>query len=120
MNQAICNWSPVLSDELGRCAIEVALEVAQRLADPQILAAAISISSQQTSVPGSVHWDPQSISCGDAGLARAFGYFDQWFAGTGWTLAARRPREIAARSVGSRGVGSVALFGGLSGLGLAR
>ncbi len=100
--------------------LSVALEVAGRLKDRDLLKRAALASVEQSGWPDQMRWRQHSIPQGSAGLALLFGYLDRCFPDAGWDQEARWHLEKAARSLENTDDGmGIPLFGGLSGVAFA-
>jgi lantibiotic biosynthesis protein len=97
----------------------IALEVARRLKNRNILERAATIAVRQSFYPALAEWRPYSLHQGGAGLAVLFEYMESCYPGEGWDVEARWYLEAAARSVEeSPGLG-MSLYSQLSGVAFA-
>jgi hypothetical protein len=103
---------------LARRARDVAVEVARRATDVDLVADACAVAATQTAYPSTVRWAPGSVAQGDAGLALLAGQLDAYEPGVGWDVVAHHFLAVAARDAERASTGS-SLFSGLAGLGLA-
>jgi hypothetical protein len=113
------SWTPVLTDDVGRAAINAARDVAQRLRTPEQVDVAAAVASEQTSFPRSTHWMPCSISQGYAGLAVLWAYLDSCFPEEKWDVTGKQHLELAVRDAESYTEMPFGLYSGLSGLAFA-
>jgi hypothetical protein len=97
----------------------IALEVAYRIRDRDLLAQAQRAAVEQSSYPELVRWRPHTLNQGSAGLAVLFGYLEDSFPGQGWDDEARWHLEAAARAVEASSEVGFSLHGGLSGTAFA-
>ncbi|WP_437716832.1 lanthionine synthetase C family protein [Sorangium sp. So ce448] len=103
----------------ARSAQAIALEVARRLKDRNILERAATIAVQQSFYPALAEWRPHSLSQGGAGLAVLFEYMESCYPGQGWDVEARWHLEAAARSVEETPGLGMSLYGQLGGVAFA-
>jgi class I lanthipeptide synthase len=111
-------WRPGLPPALARRACEVATEVAHRATDPDLIAEAGRRAARQSAYPSTVHWSPQSIAQGNAGIALLAGQLDACFSDFGWDTVAHDHLAAAARAAERLDTGPSS-FGGSAGMGLA-
>lgn len=110
----LASWRPVLPPEQAQVAVDMAREVAARLARPGAIEEAVASSRQQAAEPRSVYWLPHGLAQGDAGLALLYGQLETCFPGEGWDRLAHVALERGARSAAVASGGG--LFSGLPGL----
>ena len=109
------SWSASLPEPERKAILNIANEVASRLANPEILAKAIADSKRQAERPEYMRWQPHDIAQGDAGLALMFGQMDLCFPHQGWDRHAYNSLKQAENlQFYEMGLG---IFSGLSGLG---
>jgi hypothetical protein len=98
---------------------ETAREVATRLADPAIVAAAVAASQEQSTLTDFVRWRPHTVAGGYAGLALLCGVADARWPGEGLDRAGHR--HLAAATAAAEAAAHVdsSLHSGLAGLGYA-
>ncbi|MDY7079470.1 MAG: lanthionine synthetase C family protein [Chloroflexota bacterium] len=111
-------WKAIVPEPLRQPALEVALDVAERLRDPE---RAVEIARQGSEQSGFEYRrqkqrKPFSVVDGHAALALLFGQLDRCFPGQGWDRLAHTYLVPAARSLEVSPVVSPCLFGGLAGL----
>jgi lantibiotic biosynthesis protein len=112
-------WTPTLPPALATRAVGVARDVAQRLADPQRVALAISAAPKQTAYPRAVRWQAQGMAQGDAGLALSCAYLDACFPDERWDRISHSYLAVATEAAERSTYSSASLFGGLAGLAFA-
>ncbi len=99
--------------------MDIALEVAARLRERDLIEAAIAAAKQQTAFPRSAHWQPYGIARGYAGLAIMCGYLDACFPTDDWDVVGHHYIELAARAAEQQPYLPAGMFAGLSGLAFA-
>jgi len=113
------SWRPVLDGAQRRDAIEVALEVAARIAEPSRLAAAVARYNDLARERGLAPWRAHAIAHGDAGLAVMCAYLDACFPDAGWDRRGHEFLASAARGVEQPPAVPPSLFTGMAGVGFA-
>lgn len=116
ISQIQSSWHPLLDESLSARAREVALVVAERMRDPDLIHALVEQVRQRSYFP--IGWAPFGLGSGDAGVALMYEYFDRVFPGQGWDVLTRRYLAIAAAGSQQMDVVFPALFGGTSGMAL--
>ncbi len=114
-----CSWQPVLTSSKAARAVDIALHVATRLRERELVEAAVMAAMQQTAYPKSTHWQPSGVAQGYAGLAIMCGYLDACFPDEDWDGIGHGYLELAARDMEQRSYLPAGMFGGLSGLAFA-
>lgn len=104
------SWEAMLPPERRGAVMTVALEVAERTANPEPLAAAIRRPSF------GVPWKAQTVAQGDAGLAVMCGQFDRCFPGQGWDDDAHRFLRLAVDAAEAASALPAGLMTGQAGL----
>ncbi|NMO51809.1 lanthionine synthetase C family protein [Actinoplanes sp. TBRC 11911] len=112
-------WRPVLDGARRRDAIDVALEVAGRIAQPARLAAAVARYNSHARERGVAPWQAHAIAHGDAGLAVMCAYLDACFPGAGWDRRGHEFLASAAHAVEQPPAVPPSLFGGMAGVAFA-
>src|SRR5581483_8329928 len=108
-------WRLFLSDLLSRRAKAVALIVAERLQDPEVVEAKARLARQQSLSP-SADWSPGAVGSGFAGLALMYTYLDECFPGQGWDSQAQLYLRLVALGTQRMSLTHPGLFGGAGGL----
>lgn len=112
-------WKPVLGDDEAAEGLAVAREVARRLRDSAHVEAAVEAARQQTGYPRSVHWRPDALWQGYAGLAVLWGAADACMPDEGWDKVGLDHLNIAVRAIEQRRHLTYGLSSGLGGVALA-
>jgi len=112
-------WTLPLTRDSARVLSSVAWQVANRLADPGLVQAAVRAAVGQTAFPRAVYWEPHGVAQGDAGLAIMCQYLDACFAGQGWNVVGHEYLSRAARCAARAEHLSIGMFSGLAGLAFA-
>jgi hypothetical protein len=99
--------------------LSVASEVAGRLADSAVLAAAVSASRRQTTFPLGIRWREHTIAQGQAGLAVLYAAMDASQPGRGWDRVGHAALAGAASAAERARRIDGSLYTGLAGLGFA-
>ncbi|MEU4195414.1 lanthionine synthetase C family protein [Kribbella sp. NPDC026611] len=94
----------------------VAERIAVRVADPTILAAAITATARQSQYADLLPWRPASLAQGHAGIALLCAEFDRRDPNQGWD---RRGHQHLAAAVAVADPHDLSLFSGLAGIGFA-
>src|SRR5262245_11997585 len=97
MNHLAKGWVPSIPDP--HATLSVALDVADRLKNRDLLKRAALASVEQSAWPEFMHWRQHSIPRGSAGLSLLFAYLDRCFPDGRWDQEARWHLEKAARSL---------------------
>lgn len=99
-------------------AVGVALDIAARLADPVVLADAISASGRQTGFPSLV-WRPASLASGHPGVAVLCAVMATCRPDEGWDRVGHTHLGEAVTALAGGHRADVSLYGGLAGIGVA-
>ncbi|WP_405066403.1 lanthionine synthetase C family protein [Kribbella sp. NBC_01510] len=94
----------------------VATQIADRAADPTILAEAIAAAARQSRYADVLPWRPAGLAQGHAGIALLCAELDRREPGHGWDRAGHHHLSVA---VAAAGPNDVSLFSGLAGVGFA-
>jgi hypothetical protein len=97
----------------------VASEVAGRLADRALLAAAVAASRRQTTLPLGIRWREHTIAQGQAGLAVLYAAMDAAQPARGWDRVGHAALARAASAAERAGSIGGSLYTGVAGLGFA-
>ena len=111
------SWRPVLTGDEATAASGIAREVAHRLADHERVAAAVERARSMPTEPRLVHWRPEGLWQGYAGLALLSATLDEIAPNDGWDLVGRDQIRSAAAGLERRtdsGSGFVAAVGGVA------
>jgi lantibiotic biosynthesis protein len=98
--------------------LSVACEVAGRLADPEVLGAAVSASRRQTTFPLGIQWRDHTVAQGHAGLALLYAAMDAAQPAGGWDRVGHAALANATSAAERAGWIGGSLYTGLAGLGL--
>jgi hypothetical protein len=112
----IGHWQAALETEEATHARAVAREVAGRLRDPARVESAVASARQQTAYPRSVHWRPEGVAQGYAGLALLWGAADACMPGEGWDIVGHEHLRRAVRAAEQERRLTHSMYSGLGGL----
>jgi lantibiotic biosynthesis protein len=93
-------------------------DLGARLTDETVLHEAVARTAHSSAFP-SLAWRPESLAAGHPGLALLFATLDRAEPDCGWDRAGHAQLALAVAAAESGNQANPALFGGLSGLGLA-
>jgi len=110
------HWRPLYKPLRARRDAALALDIARRLADPNVIERAVTSAQAGTSEPASIYWLPYGVAQGDAGVALMYGCFDACFPDQGWDRVGHLWIERASRGAEAAERLPGGLFEGLSGL----
>ena len=99
-------------------ALTLGADLGARLADEAVLHEAVARTARSSGF-ASLAWRPESLAAGHPGLALLFAILDRAEPDLGWDRAGHAQLALAAAAAESGNRANPALFGGLSGLGLA-
>ena len=112
-------WGASLEIDLRQRAIDVALDVADRLRTPQLVAAVVGEAPRPGDGATRPAWMSHSLMVGHAGIALLHRQLDLCFPGAGWDEAALSALEAALEAAEGAEFIELGLGSGLSGLALA-
>ena len=114
---------PAAATRAGPAAVDtataVARDVTSRVADPRVMAAAVSSEQTTSTFPPSVRWRPHTLASGWAGTAVLLGAADARWPGEGWDVAGHRHLTAATAALPQQARVDASLFSGLAGIGFA-
>lgn len=114
-----CAWKPVLTGVDAASALAVADHVGRRLRDPGAVEDAVEAARRPADEPRLVHWRPEGLWQGYAGLALLPAALDAARPDRGWDRTGLEQLRVAARGVENRRNLGPGLADGLSGLATA-
>ena len=109
-------WQPLIQEEDRIRAEEVAIAIAKRLKDPDIIERAVANSFVQTRY---FSWHDYSFASGFAGCSLLWAHLDRCYPDDGWGKLAHDCLSTAVRDIESVPYPSPSLFGGLAGIAFA-
>jgi hypothetical protein len=112
-------WGPALPPELVARALQVALDIAQRLRDRERVELAVAAAPGQTAFPLAVHWHAPTLAQGDAGLALACSYLDACLPEGEWDQIGHAYLATAAGGAEQLPNLPAGMYSGLTGLAFA-
>ncbi|MCO5998436.1 lanthionine synthetase C family protein [Actinoallomurus rhizosphaericola] len=107
------SWQVFLGSDLQHKAQRVAKDVAERLADPKVIEAALE------SAEAPPLWKPQALACGYASLVIAFEQMHRCFPHEGWDGFAKGYLKAAANATREKAIADPGLHEGIAGMILA-
>lgn len=116
---APARWESVLGPAVGSAARTMARDVIRRLGDFDRIERAVESAKWLTSYPRSVHWRPEGLWQGHAGLALLFGAADACLPDEGFDVAGRDHLTRAVRAAEGHRQPTGGLSTGLAGLAVA-
>lgn len=105
-----------LGDVQRTSALAAALDVAERVTEPERVRAATAAVAGRTHYPRTARWAAHDVAQGDAGVAVLCGQVDRIWPDEGWDVRAHRLLQTATAGLADRAL-PPALYGGLAGLG---
>jgi lantibiotic biosynthesis protein len=117
-------WQTIAPKDMHDSILNIVLEVAQRLRDPEYVAASageVAGQMPESTRHFALRWTPFDLAFGDAGLAVFYGQMDLCFPDNNWDSIAHAYLIRAAHSLETYSLSglSPALYGGIAGTGLA-
>jgi class I lanthipeptide synthase len=109
-------WLSPLGDAQRSSALAAALDVAERVTEPERVRAAMAAVASRTHYPRTARWTAHDVAQGDAGLALLCGELDRIRPDEGWDIRAHQLLQTATAGLADQPL-PAALCGGLAGLG---
>lgn len=113
------NWQGIQDEAKRKQAREIALELANRLRDPEHVKSVVHAPQNVTSIGKTHPWDDTTLSHGYPAMILLFSELDRLEPGQGWDLVAHQYILAIKLTIESRGVYNVSMFGGLTGTAFA-
>lgn len=107
-------WQPFIDEALRKRALEIALQIAGRLQEPEQVLQTTLTAEQQSETP--VPWSSAALAGGFTGIALMYSYLAECFPAQGWDRPAQRYFRLIAADTQRQPINGPHLYSGASGL----